>query len=507
MPKLFYSIIIIYFFNIQFALSQQFYFNENCQKAYQACVSFRFDESNKLLEQEKNVHKDNLIPLLIADIQDASRIFVCEEKAVYDKLKVNKKIREALIEKGNKKSPWYLYSLAEINLHWAATRLKFEEYITAALEVNRAYGMLKENEKLFPNFSPTHKSLGLMRAMVGTLPDQYQWLLKFIGVSGNFNEGVNEMKRFISNTEKDTALTCFSTEILLFSGIIEANFSNNDNAAIAFLDRLDKMPKLNPLLVYSYISIAQKTGQSNRIFTKINLNEFDKNYFQFQYLNLLYGEAKLCKGDLDADVYIKKFLSNFKGLNYIKNANQRLWWHYLLHDNQTEAKKYFEAINGIGSIVVDEDKYALDSYHKNYWPNKLLLKSRLLFDGGYFAKALQTIVSIDVNSLTRPNDKVEYMYRLGRIYQKMDNLNNAIRSFDNAIKFGAKLPEYYAASSSYELGKIYETKKEYHLAIDYFEKSKTFKNHSYRTSLNQKAKAAINRVEAKIKQEKKNVKS
>jgi hypothetical protein len=503
MSKLLCSTIVLVFCLQASVIGQQFYFNENCQKAYQSCVSFRFDECNKILEQEKIQHKDNLIPVLIADIEDASKIFISEEKSMYDKLKVNKKIRESILQKGNKKSPWYLYSLAELNLHWASTRLKFEEYITAAIEVNRAYGMLKENEKLFPKFAPTHKSLGLMRAMVGTLPDQYQWLLKFIGVSGNFNEGVNEMKRFVTATENDSSLHCFSTEILLFSGIVEANFSNNPDNAVLFLDKLDKMAKLNPLLAYSYISIAQKTGQSNRIFSKINLNEFDKSYFQFYYLNLLYGEAKLCRGDLDADVQIKKFLTNFKGTNYIKNANQRLWWHSIIHDNNSDAKLFFEAINGYGSIVVDEDKFALDTYHKNQWPNKQLLKSRLLFDGGYYTRALQCIVDLDLNSLVRQDERVEFMYRLGRIHQRMDNNLQAIKSFENAIKFGAKLPEYYAASACYELGKIYETQKMYNLSLTYFEKSKTYKNHSYRTSLNQKAKAAINRVEAKMKSESK----
>jgi tetratricopeptide (TPR) repeat protein len=217
----------------------------------------------------------------------------------------------------------------------------------------------------------------------------------------------------------------------------------------------------------------------------------------------LYGEAKLCRGDLDADVHIKKFIANFKGTNYIKNANQRLWWHYIIHDNETDAKKYFEAINGYGSIVVDEDKYALDTYQKKQWPNKQLLKSRLLFDGGYYTRALQCIVDLDLNSLVQQNERVEFMYRLGRIYQRMENNAQAIKSFENAIKFGATIPEYYAASACYEMGKIYETQKMYTVALTYFEKSKTFKNHSYRTSLNQKAKAAINRVEAKIKSENK----
>jgi hypothetical protein len=486
--------------NVCFA--QNFEFNENCQTAYKLAISFRFEEANKLLELEESTNQDNLIPLLIRDIEDASRVFITEEQSVYDKLKGNKKIREAKIEKGNKKSPWYLYSLAEINLHWAAARLKFEEYISSAVEVNRAYGMLKENEKKFPSFGPTHKSLGLMRSMIGSLPDQYQWLLKFVGVSGNFYDGYHEIKRFEAITEKDSSMSAFATETMLFAGIIEANFMNSDENAIAFLDRLDKLKNFNPLLSYVYLSTALKTGQSERVFKRNNILDFDKRYFQFQYLNLLYGEAKLCRGDEDADVYIKKFLKNFKGKNYIKNANMRLWWYSIINEKPEDAKKYFEEIKGPGITDVDEDKYALSVYKKKYWPEKSLLKARVLFDGGYYTRALQVITKVDLEKLTRTNDRVEFMYRLGRIYQRTNNFPQAINSYEKTIQFGANIPEYFAASACFELGKIYELKKEYDKSLLYLNKSKTFKNHSYRTSLNQKAKAAINRVEAKKEAEK-----
>jgi hypothetical protein len=497
------KVFILIFFISNFCAAQNFEFNENCQRAYKLAISFRFEEANKILEQEEANNQNNLIPLLIRDIEDASKVFITEEKSVYEKLKANKKLREAKIEKGNKKSPWYLYSLAEINLHWAAVRLKFEEYISSAMEVNRAFGMLKENEKKFPSFGPTHKSLGLMRSMIGSLPDQYQWLLKFVGVSGNFYEGYNEIKRFEAITEKDSSMNAFATETMLFAGIIEANFMNSDENAIAFLDRLDKVKNFNPLLSYVYLSTALKTGQSERIFKKNNIIDFDKRYFQFQYLNLLYGEAKLCRGDVDADVYIKKFLKNFKGKNYIKNANMRLWWYSIVNDKAEDAKKYFEDINGSGITDVDEDKYALSVYQKKYWPEKSLLKARILFDGGYYTRALQVMTKIDLDKLDRSNDRVEFMYRLGRIYQRTNNFPQAINSYEKTIQYGAELPEYFAASACFELGKIYELKKDYDKSLLYLNKSKTFKNHSYRTSLNQKAKAAINRVEAKKESEKK----
>ena len=50
-----------------------------------------------------------------------------------------------------------MYSQAEINLQWAANRLKFGDYFTAAFEINKAYRQIQENNKKYPNFIPNKK--------------------------------------------------------------------------------------------------------------------------------------------------------------------------------------------------------------------------------------------------------------------------------------------------------------------------------------------------------------
>ncbi len=50
------------------------------------------------------------------------------------------------------------------------------------------------------------------------------------------------------------------------------------------------------------------------------------------------------------------------------------------------------------------------------WPNELLLKARLLDDGGYFHEALQLLNGKSSSSFKEAADQLEFVYRLGRLY-------------------------------------------------------------------------------------------
>ena len=84
----------------------------------------------------------------------------------------------AAIKEGDRDSPFYLYTQADIHLQWAITRVKFEDYFQAVMEIKRAFNLLTKNQELFPDFMPNQKNLGLLHALIGTVPDQYRWGLK-----------------------------------------------------------------------------------------------------------------------------------------------------------------------------------------------------------------------------------------------------------------------------------------------------------------------------------------
>ena len=94
-----------------------------------------------------------------------------------------------------------------------------------------------------------------------------------------------------------------------------------------------------------------------------------------------------------------------------------------------------------GGTDTDADKQALKDAKTGVWPNPLLLKARLLTDGGYTKEAL-AILQGKQALFTSPLDKLEYVYRIGRIYEDMGKdaeaitllqTNHSIRRQSNGI--------------------------------------------------------------------------
>ncbi|MFX8708320.1 hypothetical protein ABTM42_21060, partial [Acinetobacter baumannii] len=79
-----------------------------------------------------------------------------------------------------------------------------------------------------------------------------------------------------------------------------------------------------------------------------------------------------------------------------------------------------------GGNISDADKQALKEAKNNTaWPNTLLLKVRLLNDGGYNKEALALLIGKTVNHFDKEADKVEFTYRVGRINDDLNKFEEA----------------------------------------------------------------------------------
>ena len=96
------------------------------------------------------------------------------------KILKNKRLKK--LSSNDKNSPFYLFSQAEIYIQWAFVRIKFKEYFLAAYELQKAYNLLIKNEELFPDFILNKKNIGVLRILLGSIPDEYNWILSVIGL-------------------------------------------------------------------------------------------------------------------------------------------------------------------------------------------------------------------------------------------------------------------------------------------------------------------------------------
>ena len=107
------------------------------------------------------------------------------------------------------------------------------------------------------------------------------------------------------------------------------------------------------------------------------------------YLDYMLGKCKLNKGDEDADVYIKNFLLFHKGNHYIKASHQKLAWYSLLKGDRDSYFDHMQLALIKGVDTSDEDKQAKKEAETHEVPHPSLLRSRLLFDGGYYKRQVQ----------------------------------------------------------------------------------------------------------------------
>jgi tetratricopeptide (TPR) repeat protein len=217
-------------------------------------------------------------------------------------------------------------------------------------------------------------------------------------------------------------------------------------------------------------------------------------YTQFYIMDFLTGQAKLNKLEKDADIHLKKFVTFYTGQNMIKDAYKRLSWFYLLEGDSLKFNTYRGLARKYGAVNSDEDKNAQRESEAGIYPDVTLLKARLLFDGGYYTKAEETIKNHSANFKTN-YQHTEYYYRYARITHEANKLSKAIELYNQTIKVSGNNNLYFAPNSCLQLGYIYERLGFKELAKIHFQKALAYKGYEYKSSISQKAKAALSKYE------------
>lgn len=493
------KVLLIYIISITFLNSYaKFDYNTNCKDAYKLIFDLSFDEGKKVLESEKNTNPKNLIPYYLENYIDFLSLFISEEEKQYkEKIDNRSKLLDKLSDSELTSSPYFLFTQAEVRLQWAFVNLKFGNYTKAGYDIKQAYNLLSKNAKKFPEFHLNKKCLGLLHAIIGTVPEEYKVFVNIIGLEGTINKGINELHNLYNECEINSELKVFKKETLFYLMFAEQNLNRNKSMAITIANGILETKEDNPLLIFASSSIFAQEGKNDKVISVLNNRK--SNTYKFYYLDFLYGKALLNSLNKDAITHLNKFINNFKGINYINSCNQKIAWYYLINNNKSKYNEYIIKCKN-NKYNVEEDKSAYMEAKRDYAPNIDLLKARLLFDGGYYKKSLKTLYLADpLNTFKTETEKVEYLYRLARIYHKIERIDLAIQNYNNTIKTGKHLKEYFSANSALKLGNIYEEQKKYIKALEYYNMTSLFNNTEYKNSIEQKAKSGINRINSLLK--------
>ena len=211
-------------------------------------------------------------------------------------------------------------------------------------------------------------------------------------------------------------------------------------------------------------------------------------------MDFMLGRCKLAKGDDDADIYFKNFIIYNKGNHFIKEAHQKLAWYALLKGDEAGYDLNMQQVLIKGSGTTDQDEQALKEAESHERPHPVLLRARLFFDGGYYDQALALLTDQFFETLTLQSQRLEFLYRKGRVLQAKKSNLEALHYFSLTIKFGEEEKYYYACSAALESGLIHESLGSDWAAEKFYNMCLEMSPETYSSSLHQKARTGLSRI-------------
>lgn len=484
---------LLFFYSSLIVKAQKVYeFNSTCQQAYKEIGQLKLANGAALIEKAKQQNPNNLIPIYLENYIDVIELFFNEDATAYKfkKNKISDRISE--LKKGSEASPFYKFCLSNAYLHKSIVSIRYGDNVGAALDARRAYMLIKENKKLFSTFTPNDMLLGSLEAITGTIPKGYKWLASLLGMKGSLTAGMTTLRAFVNSNDPWAKL--FNNEGEFIYCYLNFHIENKKDET---LQRIQS-GKFDLINNHLFAYMASNLGINNK------QTDFAKNtiqnrnnlpiYFKTSIWDIEMGFIKLYHLDLqDAIASFEKYLTLFKGKFYLKDVYQKLSWAYYLQGNIAAAQKARNNVLTKGSTDTEADKQALKEAKENKWQNVLLLKSRLLNDGGYNAEALKLLNGKAVESFEKEEDKLEFVYRLGRIYDDLHKDADAIKYYKDAIAIGESRTEHYAARAALQIAMIYEKTNNKIEAIKFYNRCINMDDHDFKNSLDQRAKSGIAR--------------
>lgn len=486
--------IIILIANLSFAKGSDFYFAYKSAHIpiQEAICELRLKEAEvdlyRITASDKyNVANDYLRLYLVF-----YRIMVHQDKTLYPLFNATKNNCIEAVKKLDNTSPYKGYIKGNALLLGALVDGAFEEYLRAVTGFRAAHSEINANEKAFPNFLTNKKELGVLQALIGTIPAQYKWITDAVGLKGSIKDGLKLLASYLDQSKLEPLLE--RHQAALFYALIELNFEDK-KGAFNFYRSYATNTKENLMQVFVLVYIAEKSGNNEVALQVLKQAPTSDAYEKIPYFNFLMGDILLHKLDYSGAIWFKKYLNTSVTKNSAKDAYARLSWIELLSHNKEKYLLYRGISQKLQKQTGSEEKLVAQDLSVGIYPDTQLLKARLYFDGGYYDKAKYALHEVSGKVFPSQFQQTEYFYRLGRINQEENRPSDAITNYKRCIESGTKINTYLLPNACLQLGNIYAKLGYKELAADYYKKVANYSNYDYADSIKQLAKVGLRKLE------------
>ncbi|MGB0177296.1 MAG: hypothetical protein ACPF9D_09020, partial [Owenweeksia sp.] len=244
---------------------------------------------------------------------------------------------------------------------------------------------------------------------------------------------------------------------------------------------------------YMQARVEVSRGEARKALNLLKSRPRGDGYQSFGYLDYYTGRIALAFSPDTAYMYLKKYLQENNTGNYRKSTYRYLSWYAMLKNDKDLILKYREKVIKEGTLNTGADKQAYREAQEPF--NEILIKGRIYFDGGLYEKAAAYMISRE-NLLVKfgAADKVEYYYRLGRIFQEDGEGDKAILYFKQALAIPLEESTFAQGNTALQLATVLEKKGNKVEARKYYQQTLTYKGFPFYEGLHQKAKAGLDRI-------------
>jgi hypothetical protein len=471
--------------------AQDFHFtyNPNCAKAYNAVTALRINDAAAIITAELKADDKNLVPVILANYSDFFQLFFNEDPELFTKQKAALDYRIELVQKARDTDPYKKYGLGILHFQRALIEAKFKNFLTSVNQLRKAKNYFESNAKQFPNFHEQDIYLGTIQCIAATVPKGYKWLANLLGFSGSFSGGLALQQQAIKyqnpNNELDNIMLIAYTKQYIL---------NKPEDAWKYLQPFTTKAENNRLLTFLLANIALNQNNASQVITMLNMDK--PGFMSFPFLYYEKASAQMYQLDNAAIASFQKYLDNYKGKFYLKDAYQKMAFMYYLNGDNAQVQKCKQTILKVGHAEAEADKQAQEFATSKEMPHKQLLQARLLTDGGYGTKAINILRQVDFKTL-KPDELLEYYYRYGRTQDLMGSTELALKNYATTYEKGKSSTTYFAARASVQSAMIYEAENKVALARQWYNFCLDLGDHQYKNSIDQKAKAGLKRLEGK----------
>ncbi|MFN0204213.1 MAG: tetratricopeptide repeat protein [Bacteroidia bacterium] len=369
------------------------------------------------------------------------------------------------------------------------------DYVKAVMHGKECYNLIQENTARFPDDVANYKMQGLFNIALSTVPKKYVWITNSMGIKGNLEQGLKQLRIAASQGE------VLRSEASFIAYYAEKNLMSRPAEAVQRL--LDEQKRSGATVATDFFiatgyMVMNKNEKAYEILAKRSKYTSNTKVFFIPYWDYALAKSYYFKEDYkNSQVYFTNFLAHQKGTMYRTDGLFRLGMAYLLNGDYVTAKGHFQKLTTQKRSGFDEDEYAFQmaSRFLKGEPStnvQKLFRARNLFDGGYFVKSLAILepMKANPNALTA-EEKTEMYYRLGRVYHAQKNYEMARNYYTTCANQTQTQVLYMQVYSYYYLGEIARSLGQKEEARKQYKKSLTFDSYAYQNGLETRCKTAM----------------